>query len=687
MHCPSHNIYTRCESLAGAYSLCYTQTMASEDILFKTALDAIEKGERRRARDLLTRLLKANKTNPDYWVWMSTVVESSKESVFCLKEALKLDPKNKFARRGLIMAGVLPPDEKLVVPYEKQVRAKPPDLLPRPSMMQRLVALPLWQQIGAGAVLLVLLGVLVTGAVQGIRSLDLSFNRAQSPVSLDLPRYIPQTATPGTPIPTTTLPGPTPLAIFLESTYTPTAVYINTPHSRTESYRAAMRAYNRQDWSDMLRFMQQALEDEPDAPDLQYYTGEAYRMLGNAASASAAYQQALLLDPGFAPAHLGLARLQMAEDPALLEEAQENLHEALRLDPGLLEAYLALAECHLQNGNAPAAEQVLSSAAPLAQGSALFNLLRGQAALLQGDLEKARSDALAAHEQDFTLLPAYRLLGEISLLRGLPAEAVGYLGTYVLYFPQDARVHTWLSEAHLALGEEDLALQRVGRALLIDPQNVSALIQRGEVYLVQGQGYPAIDDFMEAARLDPQSFAANAGLGRAYLEQGLNRLAYNRLSQTLKLAEDPAQMASIYFYRAQALEALDEINLAVRDWQSLAALDGAEIPVEWAERARERLASLSTPTRSPFPSLTATETPDYSPTPSHTPTRTSTPTRTPTSTPTATSTTTPTLTHTSTLTPTPTRTPTTTLTPTPTRTLTPTQTPTVTPSYTPSPIF
>lgn len=76
--------------------------------MFQEALTAIHAGDRLRARDLLTRLLQNVKDNPEYWIWMSTVVDTVKERIYCLKEALRLDPQNAAAKRGLSILGAGP---------------------------------------------------------------------------------------------------------------------------------------------------------------------------------------------------------------------------------------------------------------------------------------------------------------------------------------------------------------------------------------------------------------------------------------------------------------------------------------------------------------------------------------------------------------------------------------------------
>ena len=83
----------------------------SLDALFEDAVDALRQGERARGKEILTRLLKTDQNNPNYWVWMSAAVDSAKERIYCLETALKLDPQNAVAKRGLILLGGLAPDD------------------------------------------------------------------------------------------------------------------------------------------------------------------------------------------------------------------------------------------------------------------------------------------------------------------------------------------------------------------------------------------------------------------------------------------------------------------------------------------------------------------------------------------------------------------------------------------------
>src|SRR6266545_158953 len=87
--------------------------MAEDDSVFQEAVEALREGKKTRARELLTGLLKTDQNNATYWVWMSATVDSTKERIYCLQTALKLDPENATAKRGLILHGALPADETI----------------------------------------------------------------------------------------------------------------------------------------------------------------------------------------------------------------------------------------------------------------------------------------------------------------------------------------------------------------------------------------------------------------------------------------------------------------------------------------------------------------------------------------------------------------------------------------------
>src|SRR3972149_3946665 len=79
--------------------------------VFQEAVQAIEEGNRPRARELLAGLLKEKPRNASYWIWMSAAVDTRKEQIYCLQTARSLDPASELAKRGVVLLGVLPPDQ------------------------------------------------------------------------------------------------------------------------------------------------------------------------------------------------------------------------------------------------------------------------------------------------------------------------------------------------------------------------------------------------------------------------------------------------------------------------------------------------------------------------------------------------------------------------------------------------
>jgi cobalamin biosynthesis protein CobD/CbiB len=85
----------------------------ADDAAFQEAVEALRAGNKSKARELFTDLIKTDQSNVTYWIWLSAAMETTKERVYCLQTAFKLDPQNATAKRGLILLGALPADETI----------------------------------------------------------------------------------------------------------------------------------------------------------------------------------------------------------------------------------------------------------------------------------------------------------------------------------------------------------------------------------------------------------------------------------------------------------------------------------------------------------------------------------------------------------------------------------------------
>lgn len=599
--------------------------MAAEETLYAEVLSAIDSGDKTRARDLLSRLLKTNPENPRYWLWMSAVVETPKERVYCLKEVLRRDPTNETARRGLIFSGAAT-DAAIAAPAA----------LPRRNWQAALAgeirpARPVWQTAvtaGGAALLLVLvlLGVFGGRIFSAIREAGVERLPTVDVSMLALPS------------PTATLPAkaaatqqgsPQPLWMRLEATYTATPLAVNTPHPRTEAYRSAQRAYERGEWSAALNLFQQVVTAEPDAVDALYYMGEVTRLDGDPAAALELYRQAIARDAEFAPAYLGEARALLAANPKSVNDARKALETAIELDPALVEAYTELSALLVGQGESQAALELLASAPSAALDSPLFLLAQSRADLAAGQAEDAARAAAGAIKLDVTLLAAYRAQAEALIQTGDARAALAPLQTYTAYQAEDAQSLAWLGKAYLADEQPGKALDAFERALALDDTLADAYIERGLLYLEREDGERALADFETGYKTLPRSFPAALGLARAQLLQDEAGSAYMQLNRAEGLAKTDAEKAQLHYWRALALERLPDQtaqvrSAAVRDWEALLALPETNAPAAWSVEAQKHLAALYTPTVTPRPA-TATPTPKAT----RAPQKSSTPTRKP----------------------------------------------------------
>ncbi|HEX7976051.1 MAG TPA: tetratricopeptide repeat protein, partial [Anaerolineales bacterium] len=441
-----------------------------ENIMLQEAIEAVRKGQRGRARDLLTRLLRADQANPEYWLWMSAVVDSLKERVYCLQTVLQLDPNNIAARRGLVVLGAQPPEIILESrPLARRQWETPRQAAPGPGGVTGLLANPTGRYLALGGLALVLIGLVLGGtfAFGGGRPAALIPSRTYGPPSTftPTPTLLPR-LNPPSPTPASTFSGPTPLWMGLPATYTPTPLYVSTPHSVSEAFRSGLRAYGGGDWPKALTYFRQASQVEPGAADIQYYIGEAERFMGNAPEAKAAYDQAITINPGFAPSYLGRARARLALNPK--EDIANDLQMAVTKDPRFGEAYLDWAAYWLNQGKAEAAINDLSAAEEWLPDSPWVPLYRAQAALLQGRNAAALDYARQANQIDVTLLPAYLTLGQAAIANQEFEAAARALETYVAYVSDNPTAWMVLGQSYLKAGQAEKALAALERALKID---------------------------------------------------------------------------------------------------------------------------------------------------------------------------------------------------------------------------
>ena len=609
--------------------------MAESDADFQEAVEALRAGNKSRARELLTGLLKTDQNNATYWVWMSATVETAKERIYCLQTALKLDPDNASAKRGLILHGALPPDDTIQPFPVNGPRAWEQKLLlahekPKPKGWEAVKASPV-ARIGG---LLALGALLVTAVIYGF--IIPGANQVQR-----LP-----TRTPG-PSPTYTLT-PTsvnatgqavivgtsaPLSELLSVPHTATALYVVTPRSPVTSdmFRTVRLAYERGNWNEVIRSMPEIIRLEPEAADTHYYLGEAYRFNGNFANAINAYQAALAVNPNFGPAYVGLARARLGIDPNT--DVRSFLDEAVRLDPNFGEAYVERARARLRQNDISGALTDLAQADTRLPNSPLVFLTLAQARLSEGDMDLALQAAQRANDLDVTNLDTYLLLGQIHAAMGDHEEAVEALDVYLKYRADDSAAYLLLGKMEYENGDYEDTVAAMDKVIALNRNQREAYLYRFLSNVELEQGEAADEDLDSVLLFHGNAFEARLGILRTHLLNRRNGSALLELDKTEALAETDERKALVYFWGATMYERRDDAENAIEYWQMLLDLPKESVSPEMREEAEERILALQppTPTRTVAPRTpTRTPTATRTPTPTRTPTRTPTATRTPT---------------------------------------------------------
>lgn len=599
--------------------------------MLNDAIAAARAGDRVLARDLLTRLLRGDSSNVEVWLWMSAVVDSARERIYCLESALRLDPTNRAARRGLILLGARPPEEPEKAPALRPERQATPAyavVAARPTTLSLN-----WALLGASAAGVLLFCGAATVLIQLIRPLALSLAPTLAPPSpTAAPSDTPTPPPPATPVPVQTLilrtPVPTelagtPLAYFVPATPTATPMIGVNPHPAYEAYAAGIASLQRDDPEQALAFFDQMVQFQPDVADVHHFRGEALRLLGRNADAIAEYDRAVLLDPGYAPAYLGRGRVLLQIRPA---DLPADLDRALAADPLLVDAYLAKADYYSRNRLWRTMEDAMQAALAAGVNEPRVYLALAEAQFNRERYAEALESAILGSANDPTRLDGYLAVGSAHVELEQFVQALWPLQTYVVFAPEDHLGWGYLGRAQLGAGQIQEARVSLDMSLALNDRYAPAYLGRGQISLRLGDAQAAVRDLLQARRFGRESYPLHLSLARAWYLTGEYREALDSANAAIEASPNDRQRAEGYAVRGLIQEAISPPQLedAAFSWRLVLGL--ADASPETRALAEEHLFALTgegpTPTAlppgtefTPLPAATPTPTPIPTPTP------------------------------------------------------------------------
>ncbi len=204
-------------------------------------------------------------------------------------------------------------------------------------------------------------------------------------------------------------------------------------------------------------------------PEVEMEWGLLFLQTYNFPEALRSFQQALKLDPQWAPAHAGLARTLADENPPA---AAASALRALEIDPELADPQLLLADLEIDNSRFDAAREKIQAVLAVNPSHLMAHAMLAGMAYVRDD--RATYDAEV--KRTLAINPGY---GEVYRVAGSMAarnyrfdEAVALARQAVTLDPTSSRAFADLGMHLMRTGEEAEARRALERAFKADPYDV-----------------------------------------------------------------------------------------------------------------------------------------------------------------------------------------------------------------------
>ena len=276
----------------------------------------------------------------------------------------------------------------------------------------------------------------------------------------------------------------------------------------------------------------------PEPKDVERLRGKAFYLKAKFEEADAAFQKAIVQDPGDKEAiQLRGATLFRMGKPAaaipLLEQAHANL---TRMN---LDGTYVLALCYLSEHRYDDARHSFATLYRLQPDSAGAYLLLAKMLLRWKNPSTAQELAQKALSLNSRLAEAHLLLGQVALAAGRLDEALSEFEHEVAINPLYGPVYDRLGDVYLQKNQFEKAQDALNEAILLEPDSTGPYILLGQVLLKRNNPSTAAVYLKRAAAMDPGNELDHYLLGQAYRELGKKEEAKAEFQAVARLKAKP----------------------------------------------------------------------------------------------------------------------------------------------------
>lgn len=299
------------------------------------------------------------------------------------------------------------------------------------------------------------------------------------------------------------------------------------------------------------------------AADLKTTLGQAHASLGQFEKARAEFETALKIDPDYARANLGLARLQAMEKnaagalatvEAILAKSPQNADawhfkadllraankpelsieayaKALTISPKLLTAHAAIIMTYLRDQKIDLAAKQLEAMDKAGAKQPLTLYMQALLAYSKKQLPAARTAAESLLKVQPNSPIALQVAGIIAFENRSDLQAQEYLSKALKAAPGLDFGRRVLTLSYLRSAQPVKALATINPVLQDGETDPSWLALAGDVYMQNGEVKTAEEFFARAAKVDPKNTRSRTALALARMQLGRAEQAFADLEQ------------------------------------------------------------------------------------------------------------------------------------------------------------